>query len=142
MTEITTELINIVSNIDGEIVTKKIEASNYEFTISTRVKWEMVIADEETPIEKGEIKKINIKPFQIQQDTITLPCSFMRHAYAFLMKIGTGADACSVDRERTVHHAYIMGADTGKINKGDYLGTLNLLPIMFTRKATLPKEIK
>jgi len=39
-----------------------------------------------------------------------------------------------VEVDRTINVAYVIGQESGEINKGDLLSVLNLYPIMFTRE--------
>jgi hypothetical protein len=135
-------IINIVSVHENEVKSSKVEASPYEFTMATRAKWEMVIADEDMTIGKGRFEKIKIKQIAILKDTLALPCAFNHHALASVIKIaGKGGCSAPVESNRFVDTAYILGIRSGEIIKGDLLGVFNIFPIMFTREATVPMTI-
>jgi hypothetical protein len=136
------EIINIVSRHADEIQSKEVQATPYEFTIATRAKWEMVIADENMTIGAGRFEKIKIKNINLQKDTLAMHCAFNHHALASVVKLG-GAGGCSapVENDRVIESAYIIGIDSGEIKKGDLLAVINVFPIMFTREATIPVEI-
>ena len=51
------EIVNVVSRTNGKVSRKKVRASPYEFTIATRAKWEMVIADEDVTIGAGKLER-------------------------------------------------------------------------------------
>ncbi|MCL7476156.1 MAG: DUF22 domain-containing protein [ANME-2 cluster archaeon] len=137
------EIVNIVSKKDSEILSMKIQASPYEFTMATRAKWEMVVADENMTIGKGKFEKIKIKKIHMQKDTLALPCAFNHHALVSVVKIG-GKGGCSapVEFDRTVDSAYVLGIDSGEVRKGDLLAVINVFPIMFTRDASVPVKVK
>ncbi|MDF1557133.1 MAG: DUF22 domain-containing protein [ANME-2 cluster archaeon] len=136
------EIVNIVSKEAGETLSRKIQASPYEFTMATRAKWEMVVADEDVTIGAGRFEKIKIKEIHIQKDTLALPCAFNHHALASVLKLG-GKGGCSapVEFDRVVNYAYILGIDSGEVKKGDLLAVINIFPIMFTRDAAIPMEV-
>lgn len=136
------EIVNIVSREADDILSSKVQASPYEFTIATRAKWEMVIADESLTIGNGRFEKIKIKPITLQRDTLAIPCAFNHHAHASVLKLG-GKGGCSapVEYDRIVESAYVLGIDTGEIKKGDLLAVINVFPIMFTREATIPVRV-
>ena len=135
--------VNLVSRgNDGKLKAKKIMAAPYEFTLATRGKWEMVIADEDTTIGKGEFKEIKIKGILIQQDTIAMPCAFSHHALASVIKVASTNGPAPVEVDRLVDKAYILGQDDGGIRDGDLLAVINILPIMFTRNAKKPVSLK
>jgi hypothetical protein len=136
------EIVNIISKEKDHVRSKKVQASTYEFTIATRAKWEMVIADENMTIGNGKFEKIKIKPITLQRDTLAMPCAFNHHAHASVLKLG-GKGGCSapVEYDRVVETAYILGIDSGEVKKGDLLAVINVFPIMFTREATIPVKI-
>ena len=136
------QTIQIVSPTDHGPERIRVEASPYEFTIATRAKWEMVIADEDMTIAKGAFEKIKIREVTLQRDLLALLCAFTPHALASVVRVGSGAGAAPVERDRCIRVAYILGQETGEIKKGDLLGVLNILPIMFTREAKTPVLIK
>lgn len=136
------EIIQIVSRKNGEIISKKVKAAPYEFTIATRAKWEMIISDEDVEIRAGEYKKISIREFILQPDTIAIPCAFTYHAVASVLKVAARKGATPIDHERNVKYAYIIGQESGMVRSGDLLGIFNVFPIMFTREAVNPVEIK
>lgn len=135
-------MIQVVSRESGELVSKKVKAAPYEFTIATRAKWEMVISDEDTEVRAGEFKRVNVKEIVIEPDMVALPCTFTHHAVASLIKVGAKGGAKPVDIERTIKYAYIMGQENGRIRDGDLIAVLNLFPIMFTREALTPQLIR
>lgn len=136
-------IVNIVSKQDIGTLTSKIQASPYEFTIATRAKWEMVVADEDMTIGTGKFEKIKIKEIHMQKDTLALPCAFNHHALVSVVKIG-GKGGCSapVEFDRVVDSAYILGIDSGEVRRGDLLAVINVFPIMFTRDASVPVKVE
>jgi hypothetical protein len=137
------EIINIVSKKDSEILSSKIQASPYEFTMATRAKWEMVVADEDITIGTGKFEKIKIKEIHLQKDTLGLPCAFNHHALVSVVKLG-GKGGCSmpVEYDRMVDSAFVLGIDSGEVRKGDLLAVINVFPIMFTRDASVPVKVE
>jgi hypothetical protein len=137
-----TKIIQVVSRKQGEIVSQKVKAAPYEFTIAPRARWEMVVSDEDVEIHAGEYRKIRIKEITLDPDTLAIPCAFTYHAVVSLFKMASKEGTCLVDQERTIAFAYVMGQETGKIREGDLLGVLNIFPIMFTREALKPEVIR
>lgn len=135
------EVIQVVSRDNGELVSKKVKAAPYEFTIATRAKWEMVISDEDLEIRAGEFKRVNVKEIDLEPDMVAIPCTFTHHAIVSLVKVGAKGGAKPVDSERVIKYAYLLGQENGRIREGDLLAVLNIFPIMFTREALTPKEI-
>ncbi|SES65705.1 protein of unknown function DUF22 [Methanococcoides vulcani] len=137
-----TETIQVVARKDGELISKKFKAAPYEFTIATRAKWGMMIADEDVELRAGEYKKIAIQEVILDADTLAIPCAFTYHAVASVLKVSSKEGNCLVEKPRTIKYVYAFGQETGKVRAGDLLGVLNIFPIMFTREAMKPVLVK
>jgi len=136
------EVIQVVSRDNGGLVSKKIKAAPYEFTIATRAKWEMVISDEDLEIRAGEFKRVTVKEITLEPDMVAIPCTFTHHAVVSLIKVGAKGGAKPVDSERVIKHAYVLGQENGRIREGDLIAVLNIFPIMFTREALNPRAVR
>jgi hypothetical protein len=136
--ETMSEIVNVVSRKNGKVSRKKVKASPYEFTIATRAKWEMVIADEDITIGAGKLERVKVKEIIVQKDMLAIPCAFSHHPIISVVKVATKEGPSPVETDRTINIAYVIGQESGEINKGDLLSVLNLYPIMFTREATKP----
>ncbi len=132
------EIVNVVSRNNGKVNRKKVKASPYEFTIATRAKWEMVIADEDVTIGAGKLERIKVKEVNVQKDMLAIPCAFSHHPLVSVIKVATKNGPAPVETDRIINAAYVLGQESGEIKKGDLLSVLNLYPIMFTREATKP----
>ncbi|MEA1870012.1 MAG: DUF22 domain-containing protein [Euryarchaeota archaeon] len=136
------QIIQITSPSEEGLKRSKVEVSPYEFTIATRAKWEIIVADEDVTIAKGAFEKIEIKEIKLQHDLLALLCAFTPHALVSVVRVGSGGRVASVEVDRRIKSAYILAQETGEIKEGDLLGVLNILPIMFTREAKKPVAIK
>ncbi len=132
------EIINVVTSISGKIIRKKVRASPYEFTIATRAKWEMVIADEDAAIVANKLERVRVKEIKVQKDMIVMPCAFNHHPLVSVIKVGAKDGPAPMETDRIINTAYVLGHESGDVKKGDLLSLLNLYPIMFTREATKP----
>jgi len=136
------QTIQIVSLSEQGLERSKVEVAPYEFTIATRAKWDILVADEDMTIAKGAFEKIRIKEIKLQHDLLALLCAFSPHALVSVVRVGSGDGVAPVEVDRCIKSAYILAQDTGEIKEGDLLGVLNILPIMFTREAKKPIAIK
>lgn len=136
-----TEIVQIVSHVKGELKSQKVKVSPYEFTMATRAKWEMVISDEDIEIKAGELKKINVKEIQLKHDMLATPCAFSHHAVVSVLKVGSKYGNSVIEDDRIIKYAYVIGQESGRVRSGDLLAVLNIFPIMFTREATIPIKV-
>jgi len=84
--ETMSEIVNVVSRKNGKVSRKKVKASPYEFTIATRAKWEMVIADEDITIGAGKLERVKVKEIKVQKDMLAIPCAFSHHPIISVVK--------------------------------------------------------
>ncbi len=135
------EIVNVVTRDNGKVTRKKVRASPYEFTIATRAKWEMIIADEDITIGAGKLERVKVKEIIVQKDMLAMPCAFSHHPLVSVVKVGAKEGPTPVEMDRTINMAFVIGQEAGEIKRGDLLSVLNLYPIMFTREATKPVQI-
>ncbi|HIE31279.1 MAG TPA: DUF22 domain-containing protein [Methanosarcinales archaeon] len=136
------QAIQIVSPTDHGLERAKVLASPYEFTMATRAKWEMIVADEDMTIVKSAVEEIKIRKIELQKDLLAILCAFTPHPLVSVVRVGSGVGVAPVESDRCIEVAYIVGQETGEIEKDDLLGVLNILPIMFTREARAPVRIR
>jgi hypothetical protein len=110
-----------------------VKASPYEYTIATRAKWEMVIADEDVAIVANKLERVRVKEIKVQKDMIVMPCAFNHHPLVSVIKVGARDGPAPMETDRIINTAYVVGHESGEVKKGDLLSLLNLYPIMFTR---------
>lgn len=135
------EIVNVVTHNNGRVDRKKVKASPYEFTIATRAKWEMLIADEDLTIGAGKLENVKVKEIVVQKDMLAMPCAFSHHPVVSVIKVKTRNGTSPIETDRIINGAFVIGQESGEIKKGDLLSVLNLYPIMFTREATIPQEV-
>ncbi|MCX9086804.1 MAG: DUF22 domain-containing protein [Candidatus Methanoperedens sp.] len=135
------EIVNVVTHNNGRVDRTKVKASPYEFTIATRAKWEMIIADEDITIGAGKLKKVKVKEIVVQKDILAMPCAFSHHPVVSVIKVKTRDGPSPIETDRIINGAFVLGQEAGEIKKGDLLSVLNLYPIMFTREATIPQKM-
>ncbi|MHC1592870.1 MAG: DUF22 domain-containing protein [Methermicoccaceae archaeon] len=137
------EKINItMMKEDGDCEPITVEAAPYEFTIGTRAKWEMVIADEDVNVKKGECLNIKIRSITLHPYTIALPCGFNQHPIVASLRVYGACGPKPVENARDVVRATVLAMDDGEVKQGDLLGILNVFPVMFTRNARKPKRVR
>ncbi|NJD51844.1 MAG: DUF22 domain-containing protein [Candidatus Methanoperedens sp.] len=135
------EIVNVVTHNNGRVDRKKVKASPYEFTIATRAKWEMLIADEDLTIGAGKLENVKVKEIVVQKDMLAMPCAFSHHPVVSVIKVKTRDGPSPIETDRIINGAFVLGQESGEIKKGDLLSVLNLYPIMFTREATIPQQV-
>lgn len=121
--------IQLVFLSDG-VERESVIAIPYEYSLSTRGKWEMIIANENKNVNFGEIKKIKIKPIIIPKNTIILPCAFNHNAMGCVTIVQHDGIAL-IETERILRSVQFLVYESGEIKKGDLLAVINVFPIMF-----------
>ncbi|MCX9082669.1 MAG: hypothetical protein OIN83_10775 [Candidatus Methanoperedens sp.] len=83
-------------------------------------------------------KKVIASPYEFTIATR----AFSHHPLASVIKVKTIDGPSPIETDRIVNSAFVIGQESGEIKKGDLLSVLNLYPIMFTREATRPVEVR
>ena len=109
------EIVNVVSRDNGKVNRRKVKASPYEFTIATREKWEMVIADDDVTIVAWKLERVSVKDIKVQKDMLSMPCAFSHHPVVSVIKVGAREGPAPVETDRTINVAYVMGQESGEI---------------------------
>ena len=78
----------VYDSTEKGVVSKIYSVEPYEYTIATRGKWEMIIANEDYRVKAGDVKKIRIKQITLQKDVLAFPCISNRHGLVNVISIG------------------------------------------------------
>lgn len=129
--------IRLVLKSEEGIETEDVTAEPYEFMMSALGKWEMLVADEDTRVRKGEISKVMIRDVYISPNTIVLPCAFSHHALGAVIKV-QHKGLVVVEAERHISSVQFMGYEDGTVKNGDLLAVVNVFPITLPEGAKKP----
>lgn len=107
----------------------KVPIEAYEYILSTRGRWEVVIADEEKEVKAGLAHLVRIKPIELYPEEIILPCPINRHVLGTVISVGRSSGRVQrVEERRRFDVAVFLAVRDGTIHPGDYLGVLNVFP--------------
>ena len=119
------ERVRIVYKENGTIKKKEITVEPFGYKRKDVARWEVVVADEDLKVKKGEPVIVKVKPIEIPNNTIVYPLSTLRHAYGALVDIYT-EKPWKVEEGHRVEYAIYYPIVDGEIRRGDLLGVLNL----------------
>ncbi|HIH45261.1 MAG TPA: DUF22 domain-containing protein [Candidatus Methanoperedenaceae archaeon] len=132
-----TQKIRLVLKSDEGVETEDVTALPYEFKMSNRGKWEMLVADEDASVRKGEISRVMIRDVHISPNTIVLPCAFSHHALGAVVKV-QHRGLVVVEAERHISSVQFLGYEDGMVKNGDLLAVVNVFPITLPEGARRP----
>ena len=113
----------------GEEKTIKVPIEAYEYILSTRGRWEVIIADEEKEVRAGLACLVKIKPIELYPEEIVLPCPTNRHVLGSVISVGRSSGRVQrVEGRRRFDVAIFLAIRDGTIHSGDHLGVLNIFP--------------
>ncbi|MCX8204434.1 MAG: DUF22 domain-containing protein [Candidatus Nezhaarchaeota archaeon] len=113
----------------------------YEYILSTRGRWEVIIADEEKEVKAGLCQLVKIRPIELYPEEIALPCPINRHVLGSVVSVGRGLGRLQrVEERRRFDVAVFAAIRDGTIYPSDHLGVLNIFPqaTLITRVAPPP----
>jgi hypothetical protein len=132
MTNQLPENIQLVLRYGDTIERENVMAVPYEFFMSTRGRWEMLIADENVSVKAGELKLIKIKQISLPKDTLAVPCAFAQHELGVVLKI-QHKGLTLIETEREISLVQFLAFSDGQISKGDLLGIINVFSIVLPK---------
>ncbi|RLF10085.1 MAG: hypothetical protein DRJ98_06935 [Thermoprotei archaeon] len=101
----------------------------YEYLLSNRGRWEVLIADEEKEVRAGLCHLVKIKPIELHPEEIVLPCPTNRHVLGSVISVGRSAGRVQrVEERRKFDVAIFAAVRDGTIYAGDNIGVLNVFP--------------
>lgn len=122
---------------DGKDRSIRVPIEVYEYILSTRGRWELLIANEKKEVKAGNIYSIKIKPVELYPEEIALPCPVSRHALVSVISVSKSAGRPQkVEVKRVLDVANVIAIVNGKVDVDDCLGVINVFP-----QATLVSRI-
>ncbi|MEM0232990.1 MAG: DUF22 domain-containing protein [Candidatus Nezhaarchaeales archaeon] len=111
-----------------EVKRLRIQEETYEYLISTRARWEPVIAIEGVTLRANNVYQISIRPIRLSPNELVVPCPVEWNGLGQLVSVGRRGIPRKVERERLFDHANFLAFRDGNILEGDLLGVLNVFP--------------
>jgi len=121
--------------------TVKAPIEAYEYILSTRGRWEVLIADEEKEVKAGMCHLVKIKPIELYPEEIVLPCPTIRHVLGSVISVGRSSGRVQrVEERRRFDVAIFVAIRNGVVYPGDHLGVLNIFPqsTLISRIVSMP----
>ncbi len=88
----------------------------------------VIVADEDVDLEEGKSVSIKIKEIDIPAKYVVVIGGYAANRYGHPIAVGSDAHI-PLSMDKTVNRAAFVVVDNGKIEKGDLLGFLSLLPV-------------
>ncbi|MDI9619498.1 MAG: DUF22 domain-containing protein [Candidatus Nezhaarchaeota archaeon] len=123
--------INLVyEEVEGPPTLKrvKVEEEIYEYVISTRARWEPIIAIEKVAIKANSVHQVAIRPVRLNPNELMIPCPASWNCLGHVVNVGRKGIPQKVEKARTFDYANFLAFKDGAIVEGDLLGVLNVFP--------------
>lgn len=111
-----------------EVKRLKVQEETYEYVISTRARWEPVIAIENVTLRAHNVHQISIRPIRLNPNELVVPCPVEWNCLGHLVGVGRRGAPKKVEKARFFNHANFLAFRDGNIVEGDLLGVLNVFP--------------
>tara|TARA_B100000315_G_scaffold253994_1_gene294042 strand:- start:509 stop:919 length:411 start_codon:yes stop_codon:yes gene_type:complete len=118
------------------------DASPYEFTMATRGKWEMIVANEKKVFSSNEIMKVSVKEIVIPAETCVVPCLYNRHPVGAVISLMDSKGPKLIEENRVIDAVLVAAYQDGQVEIDDLLGVIHIFPVAFTRSAEKPTKIR
>ncbi|MDI3497706.1 DUF22 domain-containing protein [Archaeoglobus sp.] len=117
---------NLTWKEDGEIRRERIKTRFFGYFRSHVAEWEPVIAAESVDVERGEVARIKIKEITLPEYTVITPLFIRRHALGSLIDVVQQGKRRKVEEKKRIGEAIFLPARSGRVEKGDLLGVINV----------------
>ena len=121
-------LVYMTEGYRGELKRVRVSEEAYEWVISTRGRWEPVIATEDVSLKANTIHQIEIRPIKLNPNELVIPCPVTWNCLGHLISIGRKGAPQRVEKARVFDYANFLAFRDGTIMRGDLLGVLNVFP--------------
>lgn len=142
--ELSEEIVeaNLTWRDDGNIYREKFKTKVFGYTRSHIGVWELLIADENAKVKKGEVTRIRIKEVKLPPNTVVVPLAIMRNAYGSVLDVVQLGKPSRVEEEKVLHQAIFLPIEDGKIEEGDLIGVINVYYVGVDEVKTMVSEKK
>ncbi|WP_456468677.1 DUF22 domain-containing protein [Archaeoglobus sp.] len=131
---------NITWRDNGNVYRKRAKLDALGYTRSHIGVWEMLIADEDITVKKGDIVRVNIKEINLPPSTVVVPLSIMRNAYGTVLDVVELGRPKRVEDEKNLQQAIFLAVEDGKIEKGDLIGVISVYYVGLTEVESVIQE--
>jgi len=131
---------NITWRANGNVYRKRAKLDALGYTRSHIGVWEMLIADEDITVKKGDIVRVNIKEINLPPSTVVVPLSIMRNAYGTVLDVVELGRPKRVEDEKNLQQAIFLAVEDGKIEKGDLIGVISVYYVGLTEVESVIQE--
>lgn len=126
---------NLVYKEGEEIKREEIKNKIFGYFKSYIADWEPLIAAERVEVKKGEIARLKLKPVSLPPNTVVTPLHIMRNALGSVVEVVQKGKPSRVEEMKTIEEAIFLPVKSGKIEKGDLLGVLNIYYVAINKVA-------
>lgn len=134
--------VNLTWRDDGNIYREKIKVEALGYVRSHIGVWELLVADEDVTVRKGDVVRIKIKELEIPPSTVVVPLSTMRNAYGTVLDVVELGKPSKVEEVKRIHQAIFLAVADGKIEKGDLIGIISVYYVGMDDVEKIIKEKK
>lgn len=111
-----------------EVKRLKVREETYEYLISTRARWEPVIAIENVTLRAHNVHQVTVRPIRLNSNELVIPCPVEWNCLGQLVSVGRRGAPQRVEKARLFNYANFLAFREGNITEGDLLGVLNVFP--------------
>jgi len=112
----------------GEVKRLSVQEEIYEWIISTRGRWEPVVAIERAPLRANNVHQISIREIRLAPNELVIPCPVAWNGLGQLLGVGRRGRPQKVEKARVFDYANFLAFKNGEVVEGDLLGVLNIFP--------------
>ena len=118
--------VNLTWRDNGNIFREKVKVEALGYIRSHIGVWELLVADEDVAVRKGDVIRVKIRELEIPPSTVVVPLSIMRNAYGTVLDVVELGRPSKVEEVKRIQQAVFLAIEDGKIERGDLIGVINV----------------
>jgi hypothetical protein len=109
---------------------QEIKRTDFEYQIGDKLKFVLIVANEDMEFKANETKPISIKKIKIPPQTVIVSSMYGIYPIGHLSAIGSyNVPSGIIDKERIADFGMFHAATAGKISKDEVVGATIMLPV-------------
>nr|WP_202320281.1 DUF22 domain-containing protein [Archaeoglobus neptunius] len=135
-------LLNITWRDNGTIHREEAKVEALGYIRSHIGVWEVLVADEDIAVRKGDIVRVKIREVELPPSTVVVPLSVMRNAYGTVLDVVELGRPKKVEEVKRIQQAIFLAVEDGRIEKGDLIGVINVYYVGMENVESVIKDKK
>ncbi len=127
---------------NGNIYRQEVYVASHGHEGTPNGNWELLIADEDRKVKRGEIGLVKVKEITLEPKTVVSPLFIMRHGLGVVIDVYKTGRPRKIEETQKITHALFLPIFDGVIKKGEIIGVLKVHSVKVKTSEKLVETLK